>query len=311
MQDIAQGYYSEMKPILISLFEPHPLMKLLATKMDVEIGTLTLRDFPDGETYIKFDGSVENKSVIILNSLDHPNQKILPLLFAAKTARELGAKSVGLCAPYLAYMRQDKRFQSGEAITSNYFAALLSQYFDWMVTVDPHLHRHHRLSEIYTIPNTALHAASAISRWIINNVEKPILIGPDHESEQWVAEVAKEAHAPYLILEKIRQGDRAVDVSTPEIAPYLTHTPVLVDDIISTAQTMIATINHLKKVKMNSPICIGIHAVFADQSYDALLEAGAKQVVTCNTINHLSNKIDLSDIIVTGIADHLEVSILR
>jgi ribose-phosphate pyrophosphokinase len=83
----------------------------------------------------------------------------LPLLFAADTARDLGARRIGLVAPYLAYMRQDIRFHAGEAVTSRTFAAILSRHLDWLVTVDPHLHRYHELSEIYRIPTQVVHAA--------------------------------------------------------------------------------------------------------------------------------------------------------
>ncbi|PIZ04409.1 MAG: phosphoribosylpyrophosphate synthetase [Gammaproteobacteria bacterium CG_4_10_14_0_8_um_filter_38_16] len=288
-----------MKPILFSLFNQHPLVSLIAEKMDIELGKIVWRDFPDGETYLKIENDIQNKKIIILNSLEHPNSKILPLLFLAETAKSLGAKQVGLCAPYLSYMRQDKQFQPGEGITSTYFATLLSRYFDWLVTVDPHLHRHHSLSEIYSIPNVVIHAAPFIAQWILKKINKPILIGPDRESEQWVSQVAKDANAPFLILDKIRHGDRNVDVSVPDIESYMNYTPVLIDDIISTAQTMIKTIHHLKKLNMKPPVCISVHAVFADNSYESLLKAGTENIVSCNTIAHVSNKIDLSDSIIS------------
>ena len=88
------------------------------------------------------------------------------LLFAADAARQLGARKVGLVAPYLCYMRQDRSFKPGEAVTSRSFAALLSRACDWLVTVDPHLHRYKSLSEIYAIPARALHAGPAIADWI-------------------------------------------------------------------------------------------------------------------------------------------------
>ena len=290
-----------MKPILFSLFDQHPLIPIISEKMDVELGKIVWRYFPDGETYLRIESKIQDREIIILNSLEHPNSKILPLFFLAETAKSLGAKRVGLCAPYLSYMRQDKQFQPGEAITSDYFAGLLSNYFDWIITVDPHLHRHHNLSEIYSIPNVVIHAAPFIAKWISEKIDKPVLIGPDRESEQWVSQVAKDANAPFLILDKIRHGDRDVDVSMPGIASYINYTPVLVDDIISTAQTMIKTVYHLKKLNMKAPVCIGVHPIFADNSYKSLLKAGVSQVVSCNTILHVSNQIDLSEIIISEI----------
>lgn len=295
-----------MKPLILSVFGQHPLAAKLACELHLDMCHVTLRDFPDGETYIQFEDDVQGRDVIIVNSLDHPNPKILPLLFVSDTAKALGAKHVGLCAPYLAYMRQDKQFKAGEGITSDYFASLLSRYFDWLITVDPHLHRRHNLGEIYSIPNCVVHAAPQISEWIAREIEHPILIGPDSESEQWVRVVAEGANAPYLILEKIRHGDHDVEVSAPAVAPYLNHTPVLVDDIISTARTMIETVTHLKSAQMRPPVCIGVHAVFADDAYNSLKQSGIERIVTCNTICHPSNHIDLSTIISKEIQQLIE-----
>lgn len=283
-----------MNPLLIDLFEQGNLAQSIAAHLSIEIANFTLRNFPDGETYIKIESNCQNREIIVLASLEHPNVKILPLLFLARTLHTLGVKRIGLCAPYLAYMRQDKQFNAGEGITSEYFAELLSHYFDWLVTIDPHLHRHLSLNEIYSIPNTVIHAAPAIAKWIANNVKNPLLIGPDMESEQWVKDVAKKANAPYLILEKVRLGDREVNVSQPEIEAYHSHTPILIDDIISTGHTLLATIKQLTQLKMKPPICIGIHGIFADEAYDKLLHAGVAQIVTSNTISHPSNQIDLS-----------------
>ena len=229
-------------PILFSLFGSESLADAIHQGQGYELGQIILHQFPDEETVIKIDSVVQDKDVIFIANLAHPNNKLLSLLFAAETARELGAKKVGLIAPYLPYMRQDKRFHPEEGITSKYFARLLSTYFDGLVTVDPHLHRWHGLNDIYTIPTHVLHATDSIAEWIKTNVPDAVLIGPDAESLQWVAGLAKVVGAPFLVLEKIRTGDNEVDVSNPEVDAYRHHTPVLVDDIISTAMTMIETV---------------------------------------------------------------------
>jgi ribose-phosphate pyrophosphokinase len=154
------------------------------------------------------------------------------------------------------------------------------------------------LSEIYSIPATAAHAADPISTWIANTIEQPILIGPDSESEQWVAAIAKKANAPYIILTKMRHGDREVEVSIPHFDKYKNYIPVLVDDIISTGRTMIETIGHLNNAGMKPPICIGVHAVFTDNSFEEMKKAGAKEIISCNTIPHESNRIDISDLLI-------------
>ena len=269
------------------------LMKLL----NAEPGEVIVRHFPDGETYVKVISNVYGKEAIIVCSLYQPDDKILPLYFLAKTLKELGASPVTLIAPYLAYMRQDKRFTDGECISSELFAKLLSSFVDKIITIDPHLHRRSSLDEIYSIHTSVLHASHLVSKWINENIHQPVLIGPDSESEQWVSKVAASANVPYIILEKIRNGDTNVKVSVPQVEKYKKYIPVLIDDIISTGNTMIETIGHLKKAGMKPPVCIGTHAVFAARAYEKLIKAGAEKVVTCNTIAHPSNAIYIDELL--------------
>jgi ribose-phosphate pyrophosphokinase len=289
--------------ILFSLPGNEIMSHKLAQCLNAEIGESTIRQFPDGESYVKINSDVKGKCVVLVCTLNEPDNKLLPLYFLCQTAKDLGAHCTCLVTPYLAYMRQDKRFQPGEGITSTYFGKLISSFADSLTTVDPHLHRRSSLSEVYRIPNKVIHAAAHISQWIKTNVEKPVLIGPDSESSQWVSEVAKNAGAPFTVLQKIRHGDRDVEVSIPDVDNYKDHTPVLVDDIISTARTMIETVKHLKRGGMKPPVCIGVHAVFAGNAYEELMNSGTASIITCNTIPHKSNKIDLSNILAENIQD--------
>ncbi len=290
-----------MKPVVFAMAGNETFARSLSTPLSAELGAREIRQFPDAESYIRLDTPVENKAVILVCTLDRPDAKFLPLTFMAATARELGAARVGLVCPYLAYMRQDRRFHSGEAITSVYFSSLLGGAFDWLVTVDPHLHRHHSLGEIVPVPAVAVHAAPLLASWLRANVPNPILIGPDSESEQWVSQVADEAGAPYAVLEKTRKGDRDVEIAVPDLASHSDRTPVLVDDIISTGRTMIAAISGLTQKCHRSPVCLGVHAVFASDAYSALKGAGAASIVTCNTIPHRSNAIDTTGIIAAAV----------
>jgi len=283
--------------VCFSLPGNEEITKKLAGKMNVEIGKTVVRKFPDGETYVRILSDVKNKQVVLICTLHEPDEKILPIYFLSQTSKLLGAKKVCLVAPYLAYMRQDKIFNSGEGVTAKYFGKLLSKIVDGIITVDPHLHRIKSLSKIYDIPNTTIHVADEISKWIKINIKNPVLIGPDKESKQWVSVVAKNAEAPFIVLKKIRYSDKLVKVSIPELDRYKNATPVLVDDIISTGHTMIETVNHLKKEGMKPVVCIGIHAVFAGNSYKELSDCGVEKIVTCNTITHPSNAIDLTNIL--------------
>ena len=247
------SFASGESPILLALAGNETCASDLAARLGVELGRVIVRRFPDDETYVRVESDLTGRPVALVCALDRPDTKTVPLLLLAAAARDLGAHRVGLVAPYLAYLRQDARFQPGEGMTSAYFAALLSGAFDSLVTVDPHLHRHRSLDELYAIPTVTVHAAPAIGRWILANVERPFVIGPDVESAQWVEAVATEAGIPWLVLEKTRRGDRDVEVSIPDMDRFKDRTPVLVDDIVSTAQTMIAAVGHLRRAAQHAP----------------------------------------------------------
>lgn len=294
-----------MNPIVMALPGSEALARVLAAELDGETGALACRQFPDRETLVRLDADVRGRSVVLAASLDRADDKTLPLLFAADAARDLGAACVVLAAPYLGYMRQDARFHPGEAITSRTFAALLSRSLDGLATVDPHLHRYRSLDEIYTIPSRVVRSAPAIAQWIRDNVPDPVLVGPDSESEQWVADVAGRCGAPWTVLQKTRRGDRDVEVSLPDATQWRQRTPVLVDDIVSSARTMIEAAAGLRLCGMPPPVCIGVHAVFAAGAYEELLASGVARVVTCDTVPHPSNGIPVVPALAAGVRELL------
>ncbi len=282
------------RPILFAMPGNEGFTTALAQQLQSEVGVLEVRLFPDGESYVRIETDIAGREVAIVSSLHEPDAKFLPLTFVGRVVADLGAARVGLVAPYLAYMRQDCRFKPGEAISSIYFAEMLSRTFSWLVTVDPHLHRWKSLGELYALDARVVPAAAAVGEWIRRNVQNPALIGPDSESSQWVTAIAEVAGAPFVVLDKVRHGDRAVTISAADTVRLEGRTPVLVDDIISTANTMIAVVRQWRDRGLLPPVCIGVHGVFADEAWRDLQSAGAARIVTTNTIPHASNEIDVS-----------------
>ena len=275
----------------------------LAQSLQCDWTELAVHLFPDGETRVRIDAPLKGRCVVLAGSLHHPDGKTLPLLFAADAARELGASQVGLAAPYLAYMRQDRRFRAGEAVTSRSYARLLSTSLDFLVTVDPHLHRWHSLAQLYPIRTRVVPSAPAIARWVQEHVPSPLLVGPDEESAQWVGEVARMAGAPWTVMAKTRRGDRDVAVALQAEGPWPGRTPVLLDDIVSTGQTLLAAAAALRKLGLAAPLCIGVHALFEDDALWRLLGAGVTRVVSCDTVPHASNAIELAPYIADAVRE--------
>lgn len=266
----------------------------LARRLSAELGVLETRRFPDGESYVRLRSDVAGREVVLVCTLADPDPQILRLIFAARTAREHGARSLTLVAPYLAYMRQDKAFNDGEAVTARQFAALLSAEFDRLITIDPHLHRVTALGEIYRIPALALHAAPLLAEWIAANVEGPLIVGPDAESEQWAKAVA--AGEPAVVLHKDRRGDRQVEISFPDITAWRGRQPVVVDDIAASGRTLVEACEGLVQRGFPRPVCVVVHPLFAGDAFERLSKVAA-QVISTDAVPHPSNRIPVAGLL--------------
>lgn len=296
----------ERTPIVFSL-EQHPLTDALVKGLSASRGTFETRQFPDGESYLCITSEVKNRPCIVVVDLAQPNHKYLPLMFLVETLRELGATQVGLVAPYLSYMRQDRRFVKGEAVTSRIFARSLSHHIDWLVTVDPHLHRYHSLDEIYSVPSRVVQGAEALAKWLKHR-ENLVLIGPDSESEQWVSGISAFSQHPYVIGSKNRFGDRYVEVTLPDIDDFRGRTAVIIDDVISSGQTIKECILALRSKGIENIQCVAVHGIFADASDQSLMSAGLDRLATTNTIPHKSNSIDMTSYLVGPVFEMLQSS---
>ena len=273
----------------------------LAHALGAEIGEIEFHKFPDGETYIRFLTPPTGRHIALVDCLDRPDPKLVPMLFAAMTAKDLGARSVGLIAPYMPYFRQDVAFNRGESISARHIGALLSAHLSWVTTIDAHLHRLSSLDDVFTIPGELAHATTPIAHWIKEHIERPMLFGPDQESEQWVAAIAKACNAPFSVFNKTRLGDKNVRIDVPEELNHGAYTPVVVDDIISSGTTLATLIRALCEAGNTRPICCAVHGIFAGDAYEKLIAAGAGKIVTTNSLPHKTNGIDLTSALASAI----------
>lgn len=262
---------------------------------------IEFRRFPDGEGYVRIGGEPRNKDVFLVCTLAHPDEQFLPLVFAVRALRAAGAKSVTLVAPYLAYMRQDRAFHAGEAVSSRIFADLIGREFDRLITVDPHLHRYASLGEIYTFPTTVVHAGAMIGTWVGDHVRAPVVLGPDAESMQWVEEIARVARCPWTVFRKERSSDREVQLTAPALEQFGKRTPVLVDDIISTGATMIEAAKVLIAAGMQQPHCIAVHGLFGEATVSEL-RAVTQSLLTTDSVPNPYARLKLAPLIAEQLA---------
>ena len=285
------------KALLLGFSISRKLTEELAAALEWPHAEIEVHRFPDGESRVRLPAELPSHIVICL-SLDHPNEKLVELILAADAARTNGAKRVTLVTPYLCYMRQDKAFHPGEAVSQKSVGALLGRAFDDVVTVDPHLHRIVHLAEAITSSQAlSLSAARPIAEFIRAHFERPLLLGPDAESQQWVSSIAEIGELDFIIGDKQRMGDRNVHIHLPDISVVVGRDVVVVDDMASTGRTVVAAI---ESVRDSSPCSISVivtHALFVGDAEARIRMAGADHLWSSDSIEHATNAVALSPLL--------------
>jgi ribose-phosphate pyrophosphokinase len=290
--------------IVIGCSHGKHIAKEIAKKAKRKYAELFVEKFPDNELHIKFEAHlVKNKRVVLVQSFyEDIDSCLIEVMFAAKTAKDLGASSVTLMAPYFPYMRQDKMFVYGEVVSIHVLGEILSDIIDDIYILDPHLHREKTLGHIFSVPAHKLTANPMIAEYIKDNIKNALIVGPDWESYKWARKTAEIIGCESTILLKKRHSARNVDVAFQEDVNVKGKNIVLVDDMISTGNTLIKTIKALKKLGVTKVTCIAVHGIFVEKALERLKATGAK-VVTSNSLPNKAAKIDVSELFSEKIDD--------
>lgn len=281
------------KPVLLYFADEQESAARIAMAGNLELAKIECHRFPDGEIKLRLPESLPAQ-VVILRTLNNPNEKLIELLLAAQTARDLSARNLTLVAPYLSYMRQDVAFHPGEAISQRIVGRFLASLFDAVITVDPHLHRVATLQEAVPVANAiVLSGAPLLADLIAAQRQNPLLLGPDEESAQWVAQAATRHGFDHAVCRKVRHGDRVVEVTLPDVA-LSGRQVVLLDDVASTGHTVAQTARLLLANGATSVDVAVTHALFADDALQVMQEAGIREVWSTDCINHPSNAVSMA-----------------
>ncbi|HSG88051.1 MAG TPA: ribose-phosphate diphosphokinase [Pseudomonadales bacterium] len=275
--------------------------RALASEAGCGHDAVEVHRFPDGECRLRLPETLPER-VVLCRSLDHPNDKLVELLLAAETARSLGVRELILVAPYLCYMRQDTAFHPGEAVSQKIVGQFLAGLFDAVVTVDPHLHRVHRLVDAVPAAHAiALSAAGAMGAFLSTRTPRPLIVGPDEESAQWVARVADAAATDFAVARKVRRSDRDVDVQLPS-GDYGDREVVLVDDVASTGRTLVGAAQALRSAGAARVDVLVTHALFVDDALDAMARAGVASIWSSDSVPHATNAFPLAGLLASALA---------
>lgn len=264
----------------------------LAAALGVPSGIVDLKTFPDGETLptVPVTGAT---TVIAYRALNQPNTRLVPLLQAADAWRRAGVRRLVLVTPYLGYLRQDMVFAPGQPLSRDLVCGWLGGTFDRLVTVQAHLHRTASLTEVLGIPATNIDIGGDLAALVAAG-EPPLIVGPDSESRPWVQAAAARLGAGWTAFDKQRLGDREVRMTLGAGPPVAGRATVLLDDICSSGGTLAQAIRQLREAGAASVDIAVAHALFDAGALNRLREAGARRIVSSNSIPHPTNALDLT-----------------
>ncbi|MBX3504228.1 MAG: ribose-phosphate diphosphokinase [Parvibaculum sp.] len=278
----------------------------LAGALGVPFHEISIHRFPDGESRVAAPEAAA--TTFVYCPLDRPNEKLVELMFVADALRRGGAARLVLIAPYLCYMRQDKAFHEGEAVSQQAMSRYLSSLFDRIVTVDAHLHRVSRIEDVFpSIEAQNLTATGAIADFAREQGIGPqaLIAGPDEESIQWARRVGDRLGADAIAGRKTRRGDRNVEIDFPD-CDIAGRTILLLDDIVSSGGTVVTAIARLKEAGAGDIHLAITHALFGEEIEQRLREAGAASIWSTNSVPHPTNAISLVPVLADALSGELK-----
>jgi ribose-phosphate pyrophosphokinase len=277
-------------------------------ELGIAVSKLQAKKFPDGEKYVRIMDDVKGGTVIVIQSMYNPaDEHLFEYFLLVKALKDLGAKRVIGVIPYFAYARQDRRFNPGEAISFQTVTRLIENVgTDELFTIDTHLHRVDDISKVFNIPAHNLSVVPLLTQYVKQNftLNKPIVIAPDEEAEQWAKISSEILNCEYDVLEKVRLGPDKVEIKT-RLRSVNDRNVVVIDDIISTGGTMVETVKVLRNYGANRVIVICAHPLLIGDSYAKILDEGAEVIIGSDTVPSPVSLVSAAPIIADAIRKFL------
>lgn len=282
------------------------LAERIAAEMGVDSLPVEHRIFPDGESYIRLAGSLEEEVAVIVQTTSPPqDNRLMQLFMMAITASNLGAEKVICVVPYLAYARQDKRFLEGETLSLEIVIRLLdSAGVDELIVIDAHNAR--SLEDIqrrYRINVVNLSAITSLSEYLRDEgYGGAFSLAPD-KGAVGLAELGSVVLGDgFGFFEKQRDrrtGNIEMDVKDLDLEG---RDAVVFDDIISSGGTMSLAVAGLRRQGVNRIAAACTHALFRGEAEKKIRDAGANNIIATDTVETKFSRVSVSKII----AQHLK-----
>lgn len=274
------------------------LAKSVAKQLKAKYSQIIVKDFPDEESYVRFDFNPKGQTVVIFNTFDRDqNNRLIETILAAGIAKDYKAKKVILVAPYFPYLRQDTHFENYDSFSIKYVSPLVKE-FDKIFVVDPHLQRILNVKN-YGLNFERLTSIDQIAEYIQKNFKEPYtIVGPDSESRQWAQGVASILGKSAIVLKKHRISWHKVKIQDVNLGDNV----IIIDDIVGTGHTIIETTKIAREHGAKKVTVIGVHGILVENAPEKIISHAS--LITTNTIPNKFAKIDISGLVSSALAKH-------
>ncbi len=265
-----------------------PSTSHLQTSINLPIGSVEFKTFSDGELFVKVNEEVNNQSVWVIAATNPPAKNLLQTMLLLNALQEAGAK-INLLFTYFGYARQDK-VSHGEAASAQLFCELFGSFNLESVEI---IHVHSLQLKNY------LNFENIIAYPLFEHIGKNFdaICAPDKGAASFATNVAKKIDKSEILIEKTRPKKETV--KTANISGDTDGKSVLiVDDMISTGNTIINAANLLREHGATSISVMATHNLMNQKSVDAIEQSVIEKVYVTNTIQSAveSDKIEVIDI---------------
>jgi ribose-phosphate pyrophosphokinase len=254
----------------------------LAQRMTVQQGAYTIKQFSDGELFVRLDQDVAQRHVWVLAATQPPAENLLELFFLLDALQRAGA-SLNLCISYFGYARQIIA-EPGESCSAELISNILKQFpLKQVSIVHPHsllLQNFLPFTPIFDIPFFCEQAA-----------HYDAIAAPDKGAADWATTIARACHKELILLTKTRPEQEQVEIASAD-GRTANQKILLVDDMISTGRTLVAAAETLINLGASSVAAAATHGVFAPGSQEFLAQSVLETVYVTNTIDQAQRKLD-------------------
>jgi len=256
----------------------------IAAQLKAKVVPVEFKRFPDGESYIRFEGDVKNEDVIIVQTTSPPqNENMIQLLLMADNAKDLGARDIAAVVPYFAYARQDTRFRSGEAFSAKTIVKLLQACgVNRIFTVNSH---NPAVLKTLSLPIEDLSAIGLLARHFKKKgFKNAFSLSMGKKGLDTAVEASKVLEGEYGSIPTQRDritGNVTMEKKTLQLG---NKDVVIFDDIISSGGTMIKAITWMKEQGARRVYAACVHPLLIGDVKEKILKSGAVDIVGTDTV---------------------------